>query len=219
MGRRDRRPGLVRLGLAGGAVLGGGALLTLASFTDFASLNLGGGGGIGSSSKFDIALVHADGTVEQADTDEGVAWEIADAASFVPGRTLTTAIPVFNNSQTYAGELSLAIEATGDGSVGDSPNITRFMVFTAVDRESGEVLFGDPAEPARGVALSAAAAVVGDIAARGAAALADGDDYAPGAAGSERTVDLFMHYLDSPETAAYNGGQAAVSVRFDAQSK
>lgn len=217
---RPRRRGGWRIALASGALLSIGTLVTWASFSDAALLNLGASGeGVGSASKFDIAVVDPDGTVQQADPSAGLTWEIAHAASFVPGRTLTTEIPVFNNSKTYDGELSITVEAIGDGSVGDSPNIMRFMRFSAQDQESGDVIFGTPGDPTGGVPLAEAAALIGDLAARGEASLDEGAPYAPGAAGSERVIELLMHYTDAPETADYNGGQTAIRVLFDAQSK
>ncbi|UTX53809.1 hypothetical protein [Leucobacter aridicollis] len=218
--RRPTPKGLVRVALAGGVLLGGGALLTWATYSDFANVNLGGGGeGIGSSSKFDIALVDADGTVQQADDDAGIDWPIPNAESFVPGRTISAAVPVFNNSKTYTGELSLVVEAIGDGAVGSAPNITKFIRFSAVDSDSGDVIFGDPEAPQDGVPLAQAAAAVGELAARGADALEQGDAYVAGAAGAERTIEVFLHYVDAAETADYNGGQTALRVRFAAQSK
>lgn len=220
MGTRTRRSGGWRVAIAGGALLGAGTLATWATFSDAAMLNLGSDGeGIGSSSLFDIALVDSAGTVKQADADGGLAWELDNAASFVPGRTLTTEIPVFNNSKTYDGALSLTLDTVGDGAVGASPNITRFILFSAVDTESGEVLFGDPADPARGVALAAAQARIGDLSARGDDSLEEGDSYVAGADGSERTIEVLLHYTDVPETAEFNGGQAAIRVLFDAESK
>lgn len=220
MAIRPRRSGGMRVALAAGALLGAGSLITWATFSDSALLNLGAGGeGIGSSSKFDIAIVDPAGIVQQADPAAGLAWEIADAANFVPGRTLETEISVFNNSQTYEGELSITVQPTGDGSVGDSPNITRFLRVSALDRDSGEVIFGNPSDPAGGLPLAEAEGLVGALAARGDASLEEGDEYTPGAAGAERIITLLMHYRDAPETADYNGGQAAIRVLFDAQSK
>lgn len=215
-----RRTGIGRLGLAAGVLLGGGALVTWANYTDFANVNLGGGGeGIGSSSKFDIALVDAEGNVQQADSDDGLDWEIANAASFVPGRTITAAVPVFNNSRTYDGELSLTVEPIGDGAVGSAPNITQFIRFSAVDTTTGEVIFGDPDNPDNGVPVAQAQALIGTFAARGTDSLAQGEAYVAGADGAERTVEVMLHYRDSAETVDYNGGQTALRVRFDAQSK
>lgn len=217
---RPRGRGGVRAALAGGVLLGGGALLTWATYSDVANLNLGSGGeGIGSSSKFDIAIVDADGIVQQADSDEGVEWPISNAESFVPGRTISTAVPVFNNSKTFSGELSLTVEPVGEGAVGDAPNITKFILFSAVDGTSGDVIFGDPENPRKGLPIADASAVVGTLAARGGNSLAQGDTYVAGAEGAERTVEVIMHYADTAETANYNGGQTALRVRFDAQSR
>ncbi len=216
----QRRSGITRAALAGGVLLGGGALLTWAAYSDYANVNLGGGSeGIGSSSKFDIAIVDAEGKVQQADSDAGFDWEIPNAESFVPGRTVTAAVPVFNNSKTYSGELSLTVEPIGDGAVGGAPNITNFILFSAVDKTNGDVIFGDPDHPGQGLPIAQANAVVGVLTARGDDGLAQGDTYTAGADGSARTIEVIMHYRDSDETANYNGGQTAIRARFDAQTR
>ncbi|WP_157993015.1 hypothetical protein [Leucobacter luti] len=218
--KKKKMSGKARAALAVGSLLGVAALATTAAFTDFANINLGSGGeGIGSSSKFDIAVVDTDDTVLQADTEAGVDWVIPGADSFVPGRTLTTTIPVFNNSKTITGDLSVVVEAIGDGSIGTSPNIMKFLKFSATDTSTGTVLFGDPADPTAGVDLASAEAEIADVAARGADSLAEGDAYVSGANGSEHTIELQVHFTDEPETADYNGGQAALRVHIDAQSK
>jgi hypothetical protein len=214
---KTKASGRKRVFLAGGTLLGIGALITAAAFTDFANLNLGGDGTIGSESPFDIAVVQKDNTVVQADTDAGVDWAIADSDSFVPGKTLETTIPVFNNSKTISGDLEVAVQTIGDGSVGASPNIVEFLRFSAKDLSTGHTLFGDPDDPTNGgVELAFAVASISDVAARGSDSLAEGDAYVAGDQGAEHKIVLYVHYVDIPETSAYNGGQTALRMHIDA---
>ncbi|MEB4615578.1 hypothetical protein [Leucobacter sp. M11] len=216
---RAKRSGRARAMIALGSLVGVGVIATAAIFTDFAKLTLGGEGGLGSSSKFDIAVIDPEGAVAQADTEEGLSWPIPAADVFVPGHTVRTEVTVFNNAKTIPADVTLSLNTVGDGSVGDAPNITRFLLFSAVDLDSETVLFGDPENPAAGVALAEATRVLDAIPARGVDELREGEPFVPGADGSARNLALSIHYLDVPETEQYNGGQAALSLRFDAQSR
>ncbi|WP_198677585.1 hypothetical protein [Leucobacter luti] len=211
--RTIRISGGKRIALASGGVLLAAAAATLASFTDVANLNLGNGSdgsGIGNPNRFDIAVVLPDGTVEQADDDAGYNWEVPWAETLIPGGSITTSIPLFNNTRDIQAAVAVSIELrNGDGTVADHPNITKFLRFTAA--RDGEELFAD--KP-----WAEAQADFGTLAAREADPLKPGEVYTAAAAGSVGTLDLTIAYLDEPETVDYNGGQSAFRVHFGAES-
>lgn len=200
--------------IAGGAlVVGVGvaiASITMAAYNDQANLNLGENG-IGFADRFDIGVVLPDGTVEQADDPDGTNWVVTGADTLAPGHSVTTSIPVFNNTTTLNADTTFEIVLmNSDGSVNAStPNITPHLRFTA--EIDGTTVFSD-------VAWSDAHGVLGELAARDDAALAEGDLYTAGADDSEQSLSLTITYLDEPGVEALNGGQAALSVRFNAQS-
>ena len=196
---------------AGGAAVLCGTAITAAAFTDFASLNLGNGagGGIGSTSTFDIAVVE-EGKVRQADTQDGLDWKIGGSDALVPGGSITTTIPVFNNSPKVKSALDLAVELQGDeGAVAGKPNITKFLRFTAT--VDGTALFENATwDEAKGA--------IAEIAPRGADPLAEGDDYVAGEQGSAIDVEFRIDYLDEPETVDFNGGQSAIGLKLTGTS-
>lgn len=193
--------------------LGGLALVTsvtAASLSDQANLNIGESG-IGSGDRFDIGVVLPSGTVEQADPPRGFDWVVGGSQELTPGHSVTTTIPVFNNTPKLNAATSFEILLrNGDGAVSTSvPNITEFLRFTA--EVDGQVLFQD-------VTWDAAQGVVGTLTARGSAPLAEGDTYTAGPSGSEQSVLLTITYLDVAGVEAFNGGQSALSLRFMAES-
>lgn len=206
-----RRSGRARLAASAGILLTAGTLVSSAAYVDEANLNLAGTG-IGFPYAFDIGAVLPDGTVEQADTDAGFDWVVTGAEALVPGGSVTTTVPVFNNTPTLAADTVVEVVLrNGDGTVAAGvPNITPFLRFTAQDQD-GTVLFTD-------VSWDAASGSLGLLAPRGADALSAGDLYAPGAAGSEGAVTLTIDYVDEPGVEDLNGGQAALALRFDATS-
>ncbi|MGC4151979.1 MAG: hypothetical protein QM628_02720 [Propionicimonas sp.] len=213
--RRPRLPGRWMVGGVGG--LGAGALVaavatiavSAAAYYDHANMNLGMDG-IGSNNRFDIAVVKADDTVIQADAPAGVNWAIPGSDKLVPGRSVTTDIPVFNNSPALGADVVMTVLADGDGSVGTAPNITSLLLFSA-ELSDGTSLFSE-------VSLAQASASMGTLVARGADALEEGDAYTPGEAGSEEVVTLTVAYPDENGVEDYNGGQSALRIRFDAES-
>lgn len=201
------------LAVAGLTALGVAAAVTastVATLTDQANLNVGADG-VGSPDRFDIGVVVADGTVEQADGVDGFDWVVPGAQELVPGHTLTTEIPVFNNTPKLNAETSFRLVLrNGDGSVAPgTPNITPYLRFTAT--VSGVEVFSD-------VSWEDATGSLGQLLARGDAPLVQGDAYVPGAAGSEERLELTIAYLDEAGVEQLNGGQAALAVRFDAES-
>lgn len=205
-----RRPRTM-LALAAGALLLGTVALSGASHVDQANLNLASGG-IGFPHRFDIGVVLPDGTVEQADTDAGVDWVVPRAHELVPGHSVTTAIPVFNNTPTLGADTTFEIVPRGaDGAVGPQiPNITPVLRFTARTAD-GTVLFSD-------VGWQDARGALGVLTSRADDALVAGAAYVPGTAGSEETVTLTIEYPDVPGVEELNGGQSALAVRFHATS-
>ncbi|MEJ6490024.1 hypothetical protein PQI23_09840 [Leucobacter sp. USCH14] len=119
--RTTRSTGKKRLIIAGGALIGVGALATVAAFTDFGLLNLGGDGGFGGpDNAYNIQV-----SAGQEDTVAGVAnWieanpeavdvvPIEGADALVPGGApVDVNIPVLNASPTFGSTLEVAIEDT-----------------------------------------------------------------------------------------------------------
>lgn len=213
--RNGHRLGWVRVVLAGGVLLAATASLTAAAITDRAGLNLGSGAdssGVGSLDRFDIGVVTPTGTVEQADGPAGYDWTVSGAETLVPGHEVTTVLPVFNNAETFGADTTMTVVLrNGDGRVSDSvPNITSFLRFSAKTSD-GTVLFAD-------ARVAGARAALGVLAPRGTSALAQGDTFVAGAAGSSTSVTLTIRYVDEPGVEKYNGGQSAVAVTFAASS-
>jgi hypothetical protein len=173
-------------------------------------MNLGAEG-IGFPHRFDIALVTADGTVRQAETPQGVDWEVPGAYDLVPGHSITTTIPVFNNTPTLSSDTSFEVVLRNtDGTVAAGvPNITPHLRFTA--EVDGTVLFTD-------VTWDQARGELGVLAPRGSDALADGDVYSAGPDETEQELTLTVTYLDEAGVELLNGGQSALAVRFDGES-
>lgn len=210
----SRKAVAVSSGVAAVALVAGLAV-TGANFVDFANLNLGNGSddsGIGSTGRFDIAVVTANGTIEQADGPNGFTWDIPNSANLVPGHEISTDIPVFNNSRNFGADTTVTmLLRNGDGRVDDqTPNIISFLRFTAED-EDGAILFED-------VTWDQANGALGVLEARAAEPLTQGDTYVAGAADSATVVTLTVEFLDVPGVENVNGGQSAVALRFDAES-
>lgn len=205
------RSGTIGLSLAAGVILlATGGMVTAAAYSDQANMNLGAEG-IGFPYRFDIALVSADGTVRQADTPQGVDWEVPGADDLVPGHSVTTTIPVFNNTPTLSSDTSFEVVLRNtDGTVAAGiPNITPHLRFTA--EVDGTALFTD-------VTWDQARGELGVLAPRGSDALAGGDAYSAGPAGTERELTLTVTYVDEAGVELLNGGQSALAVRFDGES-
>ena len=197
----------------GALALGGLAIagtVSSAAFSDEANLNLGSGG-VGAAERFDIGVVRPDGKVEQADLPSGFDWPVTDATKLVPGRSITTEVPVFNNTPRLLADTVVSVRLrNGDGTVAPGiPNITPYLRFSA--SLGGTALFSD-------ATWDSANGAMGKLAARGAAPLAQGEAYAPGAGGSARTLKLTITYIDAPGVEHLNGGQAALALQFSAES-
>ncbi|MBB6403780.1 hypothetical protein [Arthrobacter sp. AZCC_0090] len=200
-----------RLLLTAGALAAATVAVTSASATDFARLNFVGESLV-ESPRFDIGVVRDNGTVEQADKDGGFDWAVAGATDLVPGKSVATTIPVFNNTSNLKADTNFQIVLrNGDGRVAAGvPNILPFLRFTATD-EANKAIFTDvPWDQAKGA--------LGVLGPRWGAVLKQGDQFSPAADGSLKKLNLTIKYVDGPGVENYNGGQTAIAVRFDAVS-
>lgn len=111
--------GRKRTFLAGGALLGVTALLTAASFTDFANLNIGNAGdsGFGGNNRFNIQVVGTDSsgfpvadTWQEANTAAGVNIKIPGADLITPGDTVSVNIPFRNESPELSASISFSLK-------------------------------------------------------------------------------------------------------------
>ena len=116
-----RLTGKKRLIIAGGALIGVGALATVAAFTDFGLLNLGGAGGFGGPDNAYNIQVSAgqENTVAdvanwiEANPDAVDVVPIDGADALVPGGSpVDVNIPVLNASTSFGSTLEVAIEDT-----------------------------------------------------------------------------------------------------------
>lgn len=209
-GRARSRTDAARLGLAAGALLLGVVSLSAAALSDTATMGLGTSG-IGFDGRFDLAVVSADGSVEQTSATTGAERVIDEAQALVPGRSVSVEIPVFNNTSRLAADTVFRVVARGgDPATAGVPDITPHLRFSAQDA-AGNAIFTS-------VTLDQATGALGILAARGADPLADGATFVAGAAGSDQTLKLTIEYLDEPGVEALNGGRSALSVSFDATS-
>lgn len=205
------RAGRFKLVLAAGVLAAATVAGTSAAATDFARLNFVGESLV-ESPRFDIGVVRDNGTVEQADKDGGFDWAVSGATDLVPGKSVATTIPVFNNTSNLKADTSFQIALrNGDGRVSAGvPNILPFLRFSATD-EANKVIFTD-------VTWDQAKGALGVLEPRWGAVLKQGDQFSPAADGSLKKLNLTIKYVDGPGVENYNGGQTAIAVRFDAVS-
>lgn len=201
-----RRPalvvGLVLLALALVAGVLAGTALTSAAFTDAARLSTG----VGSSDVFDVVLVDPDGVAHQAAADAPLPVPLPDADLLVPGSTIETTLTVAANHPAIAAGVVLTLDAEP---VAGTPDITPYLRFSVLAEGRPNHLGLAPGTPVD----------LGQLTARGSAAVADGSAWEAGATGSSATVRVWVHLLDDPATEALNGGQVRVTARFDATSQ
>lgn len=214
------KTGKKRFILAVGSLIGVAVLATSAAFTDNAYVNLGGSGGLGDASKFDIALLDsANGNriIQSKAPGAILNHPITNADKMVPGSIVSTVINVVNNSKNADSTLKVTIDAPNGGQVGSAPNITQFLRFTATYKLDGagaaQPLFSD-------VTLAQANATLGGtnpvrLKARGVDSQADGAVYAAAAANGRAEITLTIEYREAAGTEAYNGGQSALQMIFD----
>lgn len=197
------------------------AALTVSAFTDRAALALGPDG-IGTNGPFDIVTVLPDGLVHQGVPGAPAVLPIPGGGAFVPGRAITVAVAVANNTRDLAAAVTMTIapsDAGGTGQVGSAPNITPFIRVTVVDADTQQLLLGGSAtDPGHGVPIGSAAAALGRLGPRSAPPLSDGDPWIAGAGGSRRDLAVTLYFIDTPETNAFNGGQTGLEIEFDGAS-
>lgn len=130
--------GRKRMYLAAGSLVGVAALVTAASFTDFANLNLGNGSddsGIGGNNRFNIQVVGTDddgnpvvGTWQEAATAEGVNINVPGADLITPGDTVSVSIPFRNESPVLTADLAFSLQDrpgfTSDATIADALRYT-----------------------------------------------------------------------------------------------
>ncbi|MBW0254836.1 hypothetical protein [Cellulomonas sp. PS-H5] len=194
-------------------VLVAGTVATAAAFTDAAHLDLGTAG-IGSADPFAIVLVDAGGLAHDAEPGTPMPVDVPDRDALVPGRTVQAEVRVASNHPALAAD----VRATVAGEpVAGTPDVTPYLRITVLG-PGGVVLLGSGADAPEGGAVLGTPADLGVLAARGAGPVGDGQPWTAGAAGSDTTLTILVHYLDDSATTALNGGQARLTVRFDATS-
>ncbi len=194
-------------------------VVTDAAYTDQANVNLTGGAGqgIGVKQNFDIALIARDGTMAQGLPAAPAAMAIDPAltSSLAPGRTLQTSVTAFNNTPRWQAGVGLTVATPSTSSM------VSHLRFTAVDAATGAVLFGDAADPTKGVSLEKAqGALARTLTGSGTLPLAAGNATTgiPSAARAE--IRLTVAYLDDltpAEQTSLNGATVPLTVTFTAQ--
>lgn len=221
--RLRRRPLIVMVaGVATAVSIAGVGILSVvtdAAYTDQANVNLtsGNGQGIGVKQNFDIALVGRDGTMAQglASAPAALAIDPSVTGDLAPGRSVQTTVTAFNNTPRWQAGVALALSsASGSGMLGH-------LRFTAVDTATGATVFGDAADPTKGVAIADAnAALRRTLAGSGTTPLLPGQSASgiPGAARAD--IQLTIAYLDDltpAEKTALNGATVPLTVTFTAE--
>ncbi|MGO4431734.1 hypothetical protein AB4Y88_00090 [Paenarthrobacter sp. RAF9] len=120
MNNNEASTGRKRTFIAAGALLGVGALVTAAAFTDFGNLNIGNGtddSGIGGDNRFNIQVVGTDaagnpvaGTWQEANTAAGVNINVPGSGTLTPGDTISVDIPFRNESPVLGADMSFSLQ-------------------------------------------------------------------------------------------------------------
>ncbi|GAA2187513.1 hypothetical protein GCM10009786_12790 [Leucobacter alluvii] len=212
----ERRRGRKRLIIAGGALIGVGALATVAAFTDFGLLNLGGDGGFGGPDNVYNIQVSAgqEDTVGdvaswiEANPDAVDVVPIAGADSLIPGGApVDVSIPVLNASPTFGSTLEVSIEDTTPVD-SDGAQETRNNAYAALARVSIAQVADASTTPTSWViedaTISAANTALDTLAAE---------------AGVVTVVRVeLVEGATQEETNAANGGMVNLQARFDGTS-
>lgn len=213
-----------RLVLSIGAVAGVGALVTAASFTDFANLNLGNGtdgSGIGAGT-FNIQVVGTDaagapvaGTWQEADLPEGVDIAIPGADTITPGDTIEVTLPYRNASASLGADIDLWLnEVPGQTS---SPAYLAALRFTVLDGD-GAVLVSDLTFDQLNAGSAAEKISLTDALADGALAAGDEDAITVEVSLVDYDADNATGDADGMTNDVLNGGLAYVQLHWDAVS-
>ncbi|WP_309132054.1 hypothetical protein [Brevibacterium sp.] len=209
------RKGKRRLLIGAGSLLGIGALVTAAAFTDYALLDFGAKGFGGDQNAYNIQV----STGQEATVASVKQWveanpnaeplEIAGADALSPGgEALQVNIPVLNASERLDSTLSLTLEnTTANPSKADSAyaNLLRFEYAAVPDASSA---------PGHWKQIP-----TGSFSSAGSTSTVDLGDLKPK---SGEVVVLRISLADGADQAATNaanGGGAAVQARIDGSSK
>lgn len=180
-------------------------------------------GVVGSEPPFDLLTIDARGAVTKAPEGAPALVPLAAGHRFVPGQTLRVDLAVANDEPDVDAAVTVAVlpaDSGGTGQAGTAPNVTPFLRITVVDDTSGEVLIGGSAtDPSRGATLADASGMVGRLAARDTAAVADHAAWTAGASGSRHDLRVELYLPDTPAVRALGGGQTALSVMFYGQGE
>lgn len=225
---RERRPraGLLRasaalcgaalLALALGGLHGPGGT-TAAAYTDRGFLNAA------YSSSFAIGAVDAAGRVHLTRGDS-LSGRFGALDRMVPGSTAELGLDVFNNTRGSAAQASVRVAPEGElageyrfsaavvppGAAGDP---------SAADPSAGgRVLFGDPADPSRGLpAAEIPSGAALRLPPREGDPLADGDAWT-GPAASRTRVVLYAHLPDNDRTSAVSSAATRLALTLEGTS-
>lgn len=201
------------------------AMLTAAAFRDSSWMNLGSDDGIGGSNRFQLGLVTdptivdqnaTAGVVSMLDDPDAVDWPITGAGGFVPGQTLKTQVPVFNDSPLFFADVRVAVEQRS----AQKTDISDYLQITARNLTTGETLFEK-----RYLAQLETSPGELSLAPRGTAKPhQDGDAYVPGGKGAAAVIEFEVHYAETSasgaqDTASLNGGKSLLRMTFDGASR
>lgn len=213
-----------RLGLSIGALVGVGALVTAASFTDFANLNLGNGtdgSGIGAGA-FNIQVVDTDanglpipGQWQEANVAEGVDVAVPGADTITPGDTISVTLPYRNASARLGADIDLWLnEVPGRTS---SPEYLAALRFTILDG-SGASLVSDVSFTELNGSGAAQKISLTDSLGAGGMAAGDEDEITVRVTLLDYDADNETGDADGKTNEVLNGGVAHVQVHWDAVS-
>lgn len=161
--------GRKRMYLAAGSLVGVAALVTAATFFDFANLNLtsgADGSGIGGNNRFNIQVVETDtegnpvpGSWQEAATAEGVDITLPGSDLITPGDSVAVSIPFRNESPVLGAALAFSLQdrpgSTSDAGIAEALRyslsvdgttlVTNATQAAVTDVALGELLAGEDA--------------------------------------------------------------------------
>lgn len=164
----------------------------------------------------DLVTVDTRGTVSTGVPGTADLVSLPGDDALAPGRTLRLEVGVADNDPDTAAAVAVAVLPMGDdgtGRIGTAPNATPLLRVTIVDTSTGRILVGGSAtDPSRGVPVADASAMLDRLGPRGAAPLADGADWTPGAAGSRHDLAVEVYCPDTPTVRALSGPESDLSL-------
>ncbi|WGD37209.1 hypothetical protein [Lysinibacter sp. HNR] len=166
-------------------------------------------------SAFDLVGITPQGKTVVFDSDRVVA-KIPENTYFVPGETTVMRTAVGNNSYSLGAVVTMAIQ-------GLSGSVAPYLRFSAEITVDGAVttLFGDPARPENGVAVSDIPTDQESVIleSRGSAGLLAPEETWRGPENTRGTIAVYVHLADDPALAAQNSGSATFDILIDAGSR